>query len=83
MLANMKIKNLVVIALAILISLIMMIGAMGIYSANRSVSLLKDVTLSDQANTNERNAIRLDMETSRSQILQALQHNTGPLGHHR
>ncbi|CAN7297082.1 methyl-accepting chemotaxis protein [Pseudoduganella sp. LjRoot289] len=76
MLANMKIKNLVVIALAILISLIMVIGAMGIYSANRSVSLLKEVTLSDQANVNERNAIRLDMETNRSQILQALQHNT-------
>ena len=76
MLANMKIKHLVVIALAVLISLIMAIGAMGIYSANRSVGLLKDVTLSDQANVNERNAIRLDMETNRSQILQALQHNT-------
>ncbi|WP_377705461.1 methyl-accepting chemotaxis protein [Pseudoduganella sp. UC29_71] len=76
MLANMKIKNLVVIALAILISLIMAIGAMGIYSANRSVNLLKEVTLSDQANANERNAIRLSMETNRSQILQALQHNT-------
>jgi methyl-accepting chemotaxis protein-1 (serine sensor receptor) len=72
----MKIKNLVVIALAILISLIMAIGAMGIYSANRSVNLLKEVTLSDQANANERNAIRLSMETNRSQILQALQHNT-------
>jgi methyl-accepting chemotaxis protein-1 (serine sensor receptor) len=76
MLANMKIKNLIIFALAFLTSLILVIGAMGIYSANHSVSLLKEVTLRDQENANERNAIRLDMETSRSQILQALQHNT-------
>ncbi|MES2256949.1 MAG: methyl-accepting chemotaxis protein [Pseudomonadota bacterium] len=76
MLANFKIKNLVIVALAFLISLMLVIGAMGLYSANHSVDLLKEVTLSDQRNANERNAIRLDMETNRSQILQALQHNT-------
>ncbi|SFU62197.1 methyl-accepting chemotaxis protein [Pseudoduganella namucuonensis] len=76
MLANIKIKNLVVVALAFLITLMLVIGVMGIYGANHSAALLNDVTLADQQNATERTAVRLDMETNRSQILQALQHNT-------
>jgi len=75
MFANLKIKTLVIGALGVLIGLMLAIGVLGIVSADRSIALVKDVTLADQRNTTERNAIRLDMETGRSQILQALQHN--------
>jgi methyl-accepting chemotaxis protein len=75
MFANLKIKTLVVVALGVLLALMLANGAMGIYSAGRSVALLKEVTLKDQKQSAEQTAIRLDMELSRSQILQALQHN--------
>jgi len=76
MLSNIKIKTLVIATLAALMAVILLIGGYGIYAADRSVALINDVTLADQARSGERNAIRLDMETNRSQILQALQHNT-------
>ncbi|WP_426161400.1 methyl-accepting chemotaxis protein [Pseudoduganella sp. R-34] len=72
---NFKIKTLLVGVLGLLIGLLAIIGGLGILSAERSVGLVKDVTVSNQKNIAERNAIRLDMETGRSQILQALQHN--------
>ena len=75
MFANLKIKTLVMVALGVLLALMVANGLMGIYSASRSVNLVKQVTLNDQRNSTELNAIRLDMELSRSQILQALQHN--------
>ena len=76
MLYNMKIKHLVIAALAALLAMILLSGGYGIYAADRSLTLVNNVTLADQTRSGERNAIRLDMETSRSQILQALQHNT-------
>jgi len=72
---NFKIKTLLVGVLGLLIGLLAIIGGLGILSAERSVGLVKDVTVTNQKNIAERNAIRLDMETGRSQILQALQHN--------
>ncbi len=72
---NFKIKTLLVGVLGLLIGLLAIIGGLGIVSAERSVGLVKDVTVANQKNIAERNAIRLDMETGRSQILQALQHN--------
>ncbi|SFG81722.1 methyl-accepting chemotaxis sensory transducer with TarH sensor [Duganella sp. CF458] len=72
---NFKIKTLLVGVLGLLIGLLAIIGGLGILSAQRSVGLVKDVTVANQKNIAERNAIRLDMETGRSQILQALQHN--------
>jgi methyl-accepting chemotaxis protein len=72
---NFKIKTLLVGVLGLLIGLLAMIGGLGILSAERSVGLVNDVTVANQKNIAERNAIRLDMETGRSQILQALQHN--------
>nr|WP_315218618.1 methyl-accepting chemotaxis protein [uncultured Duganella sp.] len=76
MLYNIKIRHLVIAALAALMTVILLIGGYGIYAADRSLALVNDVTLADQTRSGERNAIRLDMETNRSQILQALQHNT-------
>jgi methyl-accepting chemotaxis protein len=72
---NFKIKTLLVGVLGLLIGLLAIIGGLGILSAERSVGLVKDVTVANQKSIAERNAIRLDMETGRSQILQALQHN--------
>ncbi|GAB2843370.1 methyl-accepting chemotaxis protein [Pseudoduganella ginsengisoli] len=77
MLANIKIKNLVIGALGFLSALMLVMGVMGIYGANKSASMLSDVSLSDERNATGRTAIRLDMEINRSQILQALQHNPG------
>lgn len=76
MLSNIKIKHLVIAALAALMAVILLSGGYGMYAADRSLALVNAVTLADQTRSGERNAIRLDMETSRSQILQALQHNT-------
>ncbi|WP_374581110.1 methyl-accepting chemotaxis protein [Pseudoduganella sp.] len=75
MFKNFKIKTLLVGVLGLLIGLLAIIGGLGIMSAERSVGLVKDVTVANQKNIAERSAIRLDMETGRSQILQALQHN--------
>jgi methyl-accepting chemotaxis protein/methyl-accepting chemotaxis protein-1 (serine sensor receptor) len=75
MFANLKIRTLVIGVLGLLLGLMLVIGVLGIVSADRSIAMVKDVTLADQRNITERNAIRLDMETGRSQILQALQHN--------
>ncbi len=72
---NFKIKTLLVGVLGLLIGLMAIIGGLGILSAERSIGLVRDVTVANQRNIAERNAIRLDMETGRSQILQALQHN--------
>ncbi len=72
---NLKIKTLVIGALGFLVALILVVGAMGLYSAQHSVGLVQDVTVGDQKNATAQQSIRLDMELNRSQILQALQHN--------
>ncbi len=72
---NLKIKTLVIGALGLLVALMLLIGGLGIYGANRSVELVKGVTLADQKASSDLHSIRLDMELNRSQILQALQHN--------
>ncbi|HEX8611107.1 MAG TPA: methyl-accepting chemotaxis protein [Telluria sp.] len=75
MFANLKIRTLVIGVLGFLITLMVTIGAMGIYSGRHAVSLVRDVTVEDERNTTVQTAIRLEMELNRSQILQALQHN--------
>ena len=75
MFSNLRIKTLIIGVLAFLIVLMSAIGVMGIVSANKSVSLVREVTLNNQRNTTLQTAIRLEMELNRSQILQALQHN--------
>ncbi len=77
MMDNLKIKTLVVSALGFLLLLMVVIGAVGLYSAQHSVSLIEDVTLAEQKSSTVRTAIRLEMENNRSQVLQALQHNPG------
>ncbi len=75
MLNNLKIRTLVVAALSLLVAMMLVIGVMGLYGAQRSVGLIRDVILADQKSAYDQKSIRLDMELARSQILQALQHN--------
>lgn len=77
MIYQLKIKTLVIGAVTLLVSLMILIGATGLYGAKHSVDLITGVTLVDQQNRSAQNAIRLDMELNRSQVLQALQHNPG------
>ena len=77
MLSQLKIKTLVIGAVVLLISLMILNGATGLYGARHSVALVTGVTLVDQRNSTAQTAIRLDMELNRSQVLQALQHNPG------
>ncbi|NHZ66834.1 methyl-accepting chemotaxis protein, partial [Massilia genomosp. 1] len=72
---NISIKSLVTGVLGFLIALLVAVGAMGIFGASHSVSLIRDVTLEDYKNSSVQAASRLEMELNRSQILQALQHN--------
>ena len=71
MLNNLKIKTLVISVLAVLIALMIAIGALGIYGADYSVGVVRDVSLADQKNISSQTAIRLEMELGRCQILQA------------
>jgi methyl-accepting chemotaxis protein len=70
-----NIKTLIIGVLGFLIALMFAVGAVGIYNANYAVGVVRDVSLTDQKNASAQNAIRLEMELNRSQILQALQHN--------
>jgi methyl-accepting chemotaxis protein/methyl-accepting chemotaxis protein-1 (serine sensor receptor) len=72
---NLKIRTLVVGALGVLVAMMLAIGVMGLYGADRSVGLVRAVILADQKSAYDQKSIRLDMELARSQILQALQHN--------
>jgi methyl-accepting chemotaxis protein/methyl-accepting chemotaxis protein-1 (serine sensor receptor) len=75
MFTSMKIRTLVITSLGVLLALMLAIGITGILSASTSVDTVRRVSLGDERNVAERNAIRLDMELARSQVLQALQHN--------
>ncbi|HJV61824.1 MAG TPA: methyl-accepting chemotaxis protein, partial [Albitalea sp.] len=74
MLANIKIKTLIVAVLSALMLLMLGVGALGLY-ATAHTSEMKDVSLDDARSENDFAQIRLLMESNRSQVLQALQHN--------
>jgi HAMP domain-containing protein len=71
MFRNVKIKTVSMAAPIVMVLLILIVGALGFYSSH----LVRTVTVNNHASAISRTAIRLDMETNRSQILQALQHN--------
>jgi methyl-accepting chemotaxis protein len=75
MFVSLKIKSIVIFSTIFLITLMLSIGFMGMYSTNQSVSLLRNISIKDQASATTLTSIRLQMELNRSQILQALQHN--------
>ncbi len=75
MLNNIKIKTLIIAALGLLIALLLINGGLGIYSTNHTAAILQDTSLKDVRVGATVEKIRFKMETNRSQILQALQHN--------
>ena len=77
MLANIKIKTLIISVLSLLMLLVASIGAFGLYGTSLTRQAYKDVSLRDAKSETAFAQIRLLMETNRSQVLQALQHNPG------
>jgi len=77
MLANIKIRTLIIAALSLLMVLVAAVGAFGLYGTTQAREAYRDITLHDAKSENAFAQIRLLMETNRSQVLQALQHNPG------
>jgi methyl-accepting chemotaxis protein/methyl-accepting chemotaxis protein-1 (serine sensor receptor) len=77
MLANIKIKTLIFSALALLMALVVGIGAIGLFVTSSTSQSFEETKLRDARAENTFVQIKLLMETNRSQVLQALQHNPG------
>ena len=75
MLANIKIRTLIIAVLGLLMAAVVAIGALGLYGNWRTREAFREVSLRDRESENAFTRIRLLMETNRSQVLQALQHN--------
>jgi methyl-accepting chemotaxis protein len=60
---------------ALLIGIVLAVGALGYYNTQSAVALLEGAALRDTRQQNMITNIMLRMETNRSQLLQALQHN--------
>jgi len=75
MLANIKIRTLIIAVLGLLMAAVVAIGALGLYSSWRTRDAFREVALRDRETENAFTKIRLLMELNRSQVLQALQHN--------
>jgi len=75
MLANIKIRTLIIAVLGLLMAAVVAIGALGLYSSWRTREAFREVALRDRETETAFTKIRLLMELNRSQVLQALQHN--------
>jgi methyl-accepting chemotaxis protein len=72
---HISIKTVVTAVIALLIGITLAVGALGYSNTLTAVSLLEGVALRDARQQGMINNIMLRMETNRSQLLQALQHN--------
>jgi methyl-accepting chemotaxis protein len=72
---NLRIKHVVTSAVAVLIAMTLAVGALGYHSTRQAVQLLEEKVLSDARQQDMLSNLMLRMETNRSQLLQALQHN--------
>ena len=72
---HISIKTIVMSVVALLIGIILAVGALGYYNTQSAVSLLEGVALRDARQQGMISNILLRMEIDRSQLLQALQHN--------
>jgi len=77
MLANIKIRTLIIAVLSLLTLVVAGIGAFGLYGTAQTRQAYKDISLRDAKSETTFAQIKLLMETNRSQVLQALQHNPG------
>jgi len=74
---HLSIKYLIASITALLIGVTCAVGALGYFSAHHAVDLLEGVSLRDTRQQGMITSLMLRMETNRSQLLQALQHNPG------
>jgi methyl-accepting chemotaxis protein len=72
---HISIKNVVIAVIALLIGITLAVGALGYSNTLTAVSLLEGMALRDARQQGMVSNIMLRMETNRSQLLQALQHN--------
>jgi methyl-accepting chemotaxis protein len=72
---NFRIKHVITCVTSALIAVTLAVGALGYYATQRSVELLEDVALRSANQQLALANIVYRMESNRSQILQALQHN--------
>jgi methyl-accepting chemotaxis protein len=72
---HISIKTVITAVIALLIGITLAVGALGYSNTLTAVSLLEGVALRDARQQGMINNIMLRMETNRSQLLQALQHN--------
>jgi methyl-accepting chemotaxis protein len=72
---NFSIKHVIACAIAVLVAVTVAVGALGYYATQRAVGLLEGMSLRDAHQQGLIGNLALRMETNRSQLLQALQHN--------
>jgi len=75
MLANIRIRTLIIAVLGLLMAAVVAIGGLGLYGSWRTREAFREVALRDRETETAFTRIRLLMELNRSQVLQALQHN--------
>jgi len=72
---NLRIKSIILSVLGALVCMMLAIGALGYYATQRSVALLEDIQLRAVRQQLAVSSLIFRMESNRSQVLQALQHN--------
>jgi methyl-accepting chemotaxis protein len=72
-----SIKHVITCTIAVLFGVTLAVGALGYYATQRAIGLLEGVSLRDAHQQDLIGKLMLRMETNRSQLLQALQHNPG------
>ena len=72
---NFSIKHLIAAVIGVLILAVITVGALGYHATQRSVDLLENLALKTANQQIGMSDLKMRMETNRSHILQALQHN--------
>ena len=72
---NLRIKNVISSIVGALVVMMLVIGGLGYYATQRSVGLLENAILLSSKQQQAISGLIFRMESNRSQILQALQHN--------
>ena len=72
---NFSIKHLIAAVIGVLILAVITVGALGYHATQRSVDLLENLALTTANQQIGMSDLKMRMETNRSHILQALQHN--------
>jgi methyl-accepting chemotaxis protein len=70
-----SIKHVITCVVAVLVGVTLAVGALGYYATQRAVGLLEGMSLRSAHQQSQIGNLMLRMETNRSQLLQALQHN--------